>query len=292
MTQPQLKSYANLWTLWDHPFRDTGEWDLDRKAAEIAAAGFNGLMGDVGVGVGAAAERNDLSFVAFSRLDGRDNFEKVVLSAREEGAIVLQAHLGWHDTAVHDALRWSLELQRVSKRAGLEVVIETHRDTCTETPEKIVELQQRFRAESGGEMPLLLDLSHYAVVKHMMPPWAPRLLEDARLVRRSKWHHLRPFNGHHAQVPVLQSDRRAFTDETEEWLRFVRELFALMSTSPLQEFWVCPEIGPIRSGYGLSCFAPAWDEAVALRRRLVAEWRDARDRLSLSGCATGGASPD
>lgn len=279
MIKPQLKTYANLWTLWDHPFKGAGEWDLYRKAAEIATAGFNGLMGEVGIGAGAAAERQGLSYIAFSRLDGGDNIEKVLLSAREEGAIVLQAHLGWHDTGADDALRWSLALCDVSKRAGLEVVIETHRDTCTETPEKTAELQRRFRAESGREMPLLPDFSHHAIVKHIMPPWAPRLLEDGRLVRRSKWHHLRPFNGHHAQVPVLKADRRTFTDEAEEWMRFVRELFALMSTSPLQDFWVCPEIGPLRSGYGLSCFAPAWDEAVALRLRLVAEWRDARDHV-------------
>ena len=274
MSKPQLKTYANLWTLWDHPVVGAGEWDPDHKAAEIAAAGFDGMMGDAGAGAGAAAARHGLAFIAFSRLDGRDDFDKVLFTARQEGAVVLQVHLGWHDTNTDDALRLALALSEASKRAGLEAVIETHRDTCTETPEKTVELQRRFSAETGGDLPLLLDFSHHAVVKHLMPPWAPRLLEDAKLVRRSKWHHLRPFNGHHAQVPVLQADRRTLTDEAEEWLRFARELFAVMRTSRLQEFWVCPEIGPIRGGYGLTCFVPAWDEAVALRGRLVAEWRE------------------
>jgi hypothetical protein len=275
VSKPHLKTYANLWTLWDHPSSGEMEWSLERKVAGIAAAGFDGVMGDLGTGVGAVARGHGLAYIAFSRLDGDSDFEKAMLAAREEGAVVLQVHLGWHDTGVDEALRWALALHEASGRLGLEVVIETHRDTCTETPEKTKELRRRFHAETGGtEIPLLPDFSHPAVVKHLMPPWAPRLLDDEGLVRRSRWHHLRPFNGHHAQVPVLAADRRTLTIEAEEWMLFVRALFALLREGSLPEIWVCPEIGPLRSGYGLSCFAPAWDEALALRSRLIAEWEE------------------
>ncbi len=273
MSKPRLKTYANLWTLWDHPVAGEGEWDLGRKVGEIAATGFDGVMGDLGTGVGNAAKEHGLAYIAFSRLDGRHDFCQILLTARDEEAVVLQVHLGWHDTGADDALRWALALNEASRRLDLEAVIETHRDTCTETPEKTADLRRRFRAASGGmELPLLLDFSHPAVVKHLMPPWAPLLLDEPEVARRARWHHLRPFNGHHAQVPVLRSDHRTFTEEAEEWLRFVRELFAVMRSSPLPEVWFCPEIGPLRSGYGMSCFAPAWDEAVALRARLLAEW--------------------
>ena len=269
-----LRTYANLWTLWDHPGCGAAEWSLPQKVAAIAQAGFDGVMGEPGQGIGAFAAGSQMSFIAFSRLDASSDFREGVSRCRAENALVLQVHLGWHDTSADEALGLALRLDRVAREAGIEAVIETHRDTCTETPEKTELLQHRFREATGGrELALLPDYSHHAVVKHLAPPFASRLLTDPELLQRTRWHHLRPFNGHHAQLPVLAHDG-SLAPEMEDWLAFADEILRRLYRSPLPEVWLCPEIGTIRGGYGLSAFPPSWTQAVALRELLLKRWEN------------------
>lgn len=273
---PTFRTFANLWTLRGHPGNGEAEWSLPQKISAMAKAGFDGVMGEVGQGMGALAAAHGMRFVAFSRLDARHDFHEVLKRCRNEDAMVLQVHLGWHDTPDDEALALALRLAGESDKAGVEAVIETHRDTCTETPEKTEKLRRDFRQASGGrELPLLLDFSHHAVVKHLDPPFASRLLADGGLVRRTRWHHLRPFNGHHAQIPVL-APGDSLTPEATEWFMFVDELFRLLHTSPLPEIWVCPEIGPVEGGYCLSTFPPSWETAITLLKLLLQHWDAAK----------------
>ena len=267
-----LRTFVNLWTLWDHPGRGAAEWALPQKASAIAKAGFDGVMGEPGQGIRALAVKNGLRFIAFSRLNARHDFHDVLTHCHHEGAVVLQVHLGWHDIPADEALEMVLRLDVASRKAGVEAVIETHRDTCTETSEKTEALQRGFRNASGGrDLLLLLDFSHHAVVKHLDPPFAPRLLTNHDLIRRTRWHHLRPFNGHHAQIPVLAPDGSIALEMTE-WLAFADEILQLLRNSPLPEIWICPEIGPVRGGYGLSAFPPSWGQALTLLVLLKLSW--------------------
>lgn len=271
-----LRTYANLWTLWDHPGGGAEEWSLVQKVAAIADAHFDGVMGEPGQGIGALAAKHGLCFVAFSRLDETHNFHDVLARCRDENARVLQVHLGWHDTPINVALELALRLDAEAREAGLDAAIETHRDTCTETPEKTDALRQQFRsATAGRELPLVLDFSHPAVVKHLAPPYASRLVTESELVRRTGWHHFRPFNGHHAQIPVLSANG-SLAPEMSDWLSFADELLRLLRSGPLNEVWICPEIGPLRGGYALSAFPPSWQQAVALRELLHQHWEQDR----------------
>lgn len=136
-----LRTFANLWTLWDHPGTGAQEWPLKQKIAAVAEAGFDGVMGEPGQGIGALAEASGLRFIAFSRLNVEHDFVGVLSRCRDEGAVVLQVHLGWHDTDADTALRLALKLEDAAGKVGLEAVMETHRDTCTETPEKAAALR-------------------------------------------------------------------------------------------------------------------------------------------------------
>jgi hypothetical protein len=267
-----LRTYANLWTLWDHPDSGPAEWPLALKIAAIADAGFAGVMGELGQDIGVLAATNSLHFAAFCRLDETHDFHEILSRCRDENAVVLQVHLGWHNTPIDIAMDLALRLDAASREIGIETVIETHRDTCTETPEKTETLRERFRAATGGrELPLLLDFSHHAIVKHLDPPFASRLLADPELVCRTRWHHMRPFNGHHAQVPVLAGDG-SLAPEMTDWLTIADEILQLLRNSPLNEVWICPEIGPVRGGYGLSAFPPSWRQAVTLNKILQQHW--------------------
>ena len=270
-----LKTFTNLWTLWDHPGSGAAEWTLPQKVGAVAEAGFDGVMGEAGQGIGALAAQNHLRFIAFSRLtDASQNYCDVLKRGQDEGAVVVQVHLGGHDTLTDEALDLALRLDAAARETGLEAVIETHRDTCTETPEKTAALQAAFRqATQGRELPLLLDFSHHAVVKHLAPPFAGRLLDDPALVRRTRWHHLRPFNGHHAQIPVLAADG-SVAPEMADWFELADEIFKLIRSGGLPEVWVCPEVGPVRGGYGLSSFPPSWRQSVALLAMLKQHWEN------------------
>ncbi len=266
-----LRTFANLWTLWDHPAAGPDEWSLEQKVSAIKSAGFDGVMGDPGAGVGALAREHGLKFIACRRLDDSDDMPALLAQCRSEGAMALQVHLGTHDTSAEEALALAMRLYAAAQEVGLEVVVETHRNSCIETLEKTDALGEDFRVATGKALPLVFDFSHLAVVMDVQPPFARTLLTDRWAVFSARWHHLRPFNGQHAQIPVLAPDG-SLAPEMADWLNFVAELLRLLQAGPREELWVCPEIGPLRGGYNLAAYAASWRQAVALRHLLLELW--------------------
>src|SRR5690606_15459246 len=102
--------------------------------------------------------------------------------------------------------------------------------------------------------------SHFAVVKHVAPPFAGRLLDKPRSIQLARQLHLRPFNGHHCQVP-LTDGRGNLCREGKDYLAFVEELFSCWLKGPNggEVLYVCPEFGPVVHGYGLSAFPDVWE---------------------------------
>jgi hypothetical protein len=166
---------------------------------------------------------------------------------------------------------------RAAARAnGLPFAIETHRDTFTETPEATVALAAAYRAATGGTLPLCLDHSHFAVVRHLPPKelWN-RLSHPASLLRAATQFHLRPFNGHHCQLPALTPEGRR-TPEYRDWLAYAGALFAAerarQTGAPCQ---VVVELGHDAPAYRLSGFPDTWRDAVAVAADLRRLWRAA-----------------
>ena len=153
---------------------------------------------------------------------------------------------------------------------------ETHRDTATETPEKFEEIARRFRRITGELLPVTWDHSHFAVMKHLLPPdYSRRLLAWPELIQHSQLFHLRPFNSQHCQVPVTNG-HGALTPEFRDYLGFVEDLFAcwLAGPRPGGELWACPELG-MSHGYHVSTDPHAWPDAVRARKELLGAWRRA-----------------
>ncbi len=82
-------------------------------------------------------------------------------------------------------------------------------------------------------------------------PFGPRLLSDSARVRRTRWHHFRPFNGHHTQISV-KAPGGELALAMDDWVKFAGEIIGLLREGRQPEVWICPEIGPICGGYGLS----------------------------------------
>ena len=87
--------------------------------------------------------------------------------------------------------------------------------------------------------------------------------------------HMRPFNGHHAQVPVTDG-KGNFSPEYEEMRPFILQSFLhwLSGPRPNNELWVMPELGP-KFGYALSCFPDSWQDAIVLGNDIKKLWHEA-----------------
>lgn len=275
---PLLRQIASLWSLRDYP-QTHAPWGIDAQLDAIKSAGFDGITGRIGSGDGKRIRDRHLFFVGFVSSGDEKEFASLLHTQREAGAKQVNVQLGDHDTPTTEALRLTKRLFEEAERLGdLEISIEVHRDTCTETPEKTYALADGFYANTGKLLPITWDFSHFAVVKHLQPKdFSSRLLERKELVTRARQFHFRPFNGHHCQVPVTQAIGTigTLTPEFMAWLPFVEDVLSLWldgNGHTTHEIFIVPEMGPTSSGYNLHGLPNSWEDTATLRPILEKLW--------------------
>jgi len=188
----------------------------------------------------------------------------------------INCQLADHDTPIETAIDLTVAMMSESERQGAEVHLEMHRDTCTETPEKTYAIAEGVKNRAGKYPLINFDFSHPAIVKHLNAAnYAERLFENIPLFQQSRLWHIRPFNGHHCQIPVTDGNG-SFSPEYAELRPFIRQAFDywLAGPRPNNAFWVVPELGPV-PGYCLSCFPDGWDDTIVLGKGLRAIWAEA-----------------
>jgi len=277
---PRLVLCATLWSQVGHP-SPRREWSLARKMDAIKEAGFDGVVEMFRPELAPHLRRLGLAICGrvFSR-DGSDVPRLLEIEARG-GARYINCMLGEHDTTPAAATRLIIRTVRAARRLGLEAYIETHRDMCLETPEKLAEIAARYRRETGEILPLTWDHSHFAVMKGIPPEdWSRRLLDNPRLIQHSRLFHCRPFGSQHCQVPVTNG-RGRLTPEFLDYIRFAEDLFTvwLQGPKPRGELWVCPELGAV-GGYHVSTNPPVWPDTVRCRQELLGAWQRALRRAA------------
>lgn len=280
---PRLVHIASLWSLTDYP-DPARPWSLEKQLDAVQEAGFEGFTASLSPAHGREAARRGLRVIGHFSGGDPEKFEEQLKVQQDAGARHVNVHLADHDTPTETALRLALRLfdEAASLGDGLEPAIETHRDTCTGTPEKTYALADAYRLATGSPLPMTWDHSHLAVVKHLTPGnFAPRLLGRPELVARAQQFHLRPFNGHHCQVPVSNADGTP-ARELRDWLPFAEALMRQWLTGHRdpaaaadREFFAVPEMGPAADGYGLHALPNAWEEARRLRPMLAEAWAHA-----------------
>ena len=275
---PQLVHIANLWSLARHP-SPAREWSLERKIKAIAAAGFDGLTTAVTPDHRRLADKYGLRHIlGFISTDDPKEFIPLLRGQKAGGAVHINVQLDNHDTPPALATRHWIQLVRTAEQVGGVVVsLEVHRDTCTETPEKTYEIAERYHRATGELIKMNFDFSHLAAVKHLHPGnYIEFLLDHPALLQHSEQVHFRPFNGHHAQVPVTH--RGELTPEVKSYLVFVEALMKLWKQgrgNKLKTMYACPEMGPYADGgggYNITGLPPAWPDAVVLRHELARAW--------------------
>jgi hypothetical protein len=272
---PVLHHIANLWTLMQHP-TPTMEWTLEQKLDAIVDSGFDGVCWAGSPELAEGLERRNLIFVGGMASGLQSDFPQLLGDLKFFGAHHVNVQLASDNALTPEALELTIALMEEGKLLGIEPAVETHRGTCTETPEKMYALADAYEQAMGELLPISWDFSHFAVVKHLLPAnFTERLLVRPDLVQYAQQFHLRPFNGHHAQVPI--TDRAGYlTREVEEWMPFAEDVLRCWlegNRDSGRELFVCPELGPMDGGYALSTFPNSWEEAKVLRAEIDKMWR-------------------
>ena len=268
--------FVSLWTLVHHPSRQH-EWTLDRKLRAIKAAGFNGVCARLDAAIANLARANGLFAVGLIFPDDPAEFSQLLRAQKEFGALHVNVQLGTHATAPLDAVKRWIQLEKAAEQHGLIVSLETHRDSVTETPEKLFKLADQYEKLTRRTLRLAWDFSHYGVVKHLHPgQWVERLLTRPDLIRNASQFYFRPFNSHHAQLPVTHKGE--LTPEVMDYLNFAQEVMDVWKSDPEnrnREMLGCPALGP-KSGYALSNYPAVWPDALVLSTQLTRRWGKAR----------------
>jgi sugar phosphate isomerase/epimerase len=269
-SKPVLRHIANLWTLMEHP------WSLDEKLRAIKKAGFDGVCWAASAELCAGCEKHGLIFGGGMASGNAKEFPQLLGDLKKFGAHHVNVQLAANDALMPEALKLALALNREGRKLGLEPAIESHRGTCTETPEKTYALCDAYQRRTGELLPLSWDFSHFAVVKHLVPEnFVKRLLVRSDLIQRAQQFHFRPFNGHHAQVPITDG-RGNLTHEFKDWLPFAGEILKCWlagNRKTGREIFICPELGPVAGGYALSTFPNSWEDAKILRVEIDRLWK-------------------
>ena len=270
MNRP-LWLFATLWSLRQYPTRGR-EWAWTKKFAAIRAAKFDGVFSPP---LPALAERGDLRYLAVTSLDDPKKVEPALRAAHALKPVAIDVQLGDYDSRLDDVVAVAVKIRDVARELALPFAIETHRNTFTETPEATVALCRAYRKTTGETLPLCLDHSHFAVVRHLArDAFWDYLKNPAELLNAATQFHLRPFNGHHCQIPVLDRHGRR-TPEYRDWQVYAAALFTHLHTeSGDTPVLAVPELGHAAPAYGLTGFGDTWLDAQVVARDLRRQWRE------------------
>jgi hypothetical protein len=269
---PVLKQFAGLWTMQNQPLGKK-EWSGEEKFAHAKKAGFDAMGGGLDPNAMVLREKYGMDYVLYIDANAK-TFRERLEAAVEMKPARINVQMCDHDTPPAEAAKVWVKLAALAEKLKLQADLEVHRDTCTETPEKVYEIAALYRKATGKKIHLSWDFSHLAVVKHIYPPYAKRLLLAPDLVQLSRQMHFRPFNGHHAQIPATDGKGNA-SPEIKPYLEFIDDLLAcwMKGAKGGEVLFVCPEFGPISSTYGLSCFPDVWKDAIWLRGKTEEIWK-------------------
>ena len=272
---PTLHHIAALWSLWDYPTAKK-PWSLERQLTDIKESGFSGFATQPGKEHARLADKLGLTIVGYIASATLSEFRDLILQNVNNGAVHINVQLGIHDTPVEKAVKMAVRIVELGTKLGAKCSIEVHRDTCTETPEKADAIARGFHQATGQLIPITWDFSHPSVVKHLAPPYWERLLVAPKLVQRSEQFHLRPFNGHHCQVPVTDGKGK-LSVELKQWLPLLDKTLEMWLAGNQfdRDLYVVPEMGPVRGGYNLASLPNSWEDTKVLRPLIQKAWEKA-----------------
>jgi sugar phosphate isomerase/epimerase len=193
--KPVIRHTASISSLAAEYGDKTDRKSVEQKLGRIRKAGFDGFTGRVPIITGEIAENSGLIFVASIDIGGKSEIKPKFRAIKKAGARCVNVQMLDHDTPTRRAVDVTRRVMAVADELDMDVSIEVHRDTCTETPEKAYALAAGFERAEKRPLKMTWDFSHPAVIKHLYPPYWDRLAERPDLIKLANQIHFRPFNG-------------------------------------------------------------------------------------------------
>ena len=140
---PRIRHLCSLGTLGGYGGKK-GEWSAAKKLKQIRKAGFDGFLGRVHMLSAAEVQQSGLIFACTTDMGGPEDVEPKLTACKEPGARCVNVQMLDHDTDTVTAVTRARQVMSFAEKIELDVSIEVHRDTCTETPEKAYALAEGF----------------------------------------------------------------------------------------------------------------------------------------------------
>jgi len=275
---PELILTVNLWSMTGHPSPEN-EWPIAKKLKFLKAGGIDAFSDNAARDPDYAklCKESGLRFAGAFDVGNKANMRALIEKQMAVDSGPINCQLADHDTPVEEATELTIALMEEADRQNAEVHLEVHRDTCTETPEKTYAIIDGYEKATGKKPRVNFDLSHPAIIKHLLPDeFSERLLVRPDVLQEATLLHIRPFNGHHCQVPITDGNG-GLSREYQNFRPFMVDLFDcwLSGPRPNNALWVVPELGPINQlGYGLSAFPNIADDVLVLADEIRTVWSE------------------
>ena len=214
--RPKIYHMCSLGSLMGYGGKK-GEWSAAKKLKKIKDAGFDGFVGRVFMVTPDEVAASGLVFACTTDLGGIREIRPKLREIKAAGARCVNVQMLDHDTLTPRAVEVARRLMDAAEDLEMDVAVEMHRDTCTETPEKTYALAAGYEKAEKKPLKMTWDFSHPAVIKHLSPPYWERLAERVDLIQLAQQFHFRPFNGHHAMIPAIDHRARSSPNSSIGW---------------------------------------------------------------------------
>ncbi|MEJ8544702.1 sugar phosphate isomerase/epimerase [Brevibacillus borstelensis] len=279
---PRLEVHQSWWAMRGIG-DENGEWSLAKKIANIAAAGYSGIMGRLPAPEEADLWRSlldhyKLQFGVEAFPEEPEEFAQFLQKAREFGVSYVNAQVKDSFVVGEKALQRLQGIIREGEKQGIPVFVETHRGRITQDLLRTVQY-----VEALPDLRLTIDLSHYVLAGEMLLPHQHAEACFQKLLKRTSCIHGRVSNGQQIQVDIGPDGEHPMTarhlawwkEGMAYWLDEAREGDVLP--------FVC-ELGPVPYAISLYGYLPTsveeisdrWKQSLVLKRLAENAWEEAK----------------
>jgi len=272
-----MRHFKVLQSMWAMERRqpDGVERTLDENLEMIQRAGFDGVSmsftnSDAARRLGRFAADHRLLVEAQCFPATIDDLEPTLQLAREVGATYVDLQPDIRPRTVAECVPLLQGWQRLARDAGVDLVIETHRDRMTTDLHFTLDL-----LDAVPGLRLLADLSHYLVGREFPDP--PRAIEQQmieRILDHSWALHGRVASREQVQVPISFPHHRRWLDLFMCWWEYGMRSWLRRAPDGATLCFVC-ELGPqpyaIAGADGCD-LSDRWQEALQMRDAVRALW--------------------
>ncbi len=274
-SKPQLKLCAAAWTLRNYPSAEK-EWSIETKIKRVKEAGFDGFSSGAEPAIAEACVKYGLTLIGGVDVGKAVEAEPKLQAFRDLGVKHVNVQLCDHDTPTAKSMPIARMVMEAGKNMGIQPAIEWHRDTCTETPEKALDLADAYQKRYKEKLRMNFDHSHPAIIKQLAPAHFWLRLSERRLdlFKMSELIHFRTFTGSHCQTPITNGRGKLDADFMAWRDNFLRPALGawLAGARAGKTLYAVVELGPKGSGYALDCFPDVWKDAIVARGEIERVW--------------------